>query len=274
MLMDFNSIPTSKDARQPRSDHRRTRLQTVLGGYADQQRRDDLGSRVEEKTDLQRQRIWALWLDFFHRIMDDIIDPAQIWIDLCLCKPEAQDYCQLFLHNYAEEGTEYMVSLNDEGFDEVPTVASAKTVLDAWRDLIVHADKTILRDKRAEDPARAAQWTLRLPVKDTGRANGSPLSQISRWIAEDLAPQQGLSLTQTFEKREATSDDVLLILSTLWGRSRDIILEPRLRISFHGILLLSAMGGFRIGVVKDLKYRQCYCYIWLCSFLIVLRSSI
>lgn len=49
---------------------------------------------------------------------------------------------------------------------------------------------------------------------------------------------------------------MLLILSTLWGRSQDIILEPRLRVSFHGVLLLSAMGGFRIGVVKDLKYRQ------------------
>lgn len=60
--MDFNSIPTSEDG-QLRPGHRRTRLQTVLDGYADQQRRDDLGSRVEEKTELQRQRIWTRWLE-------------------------------------------------------------------------------------------------------------------------------------------------------------------------------------------------------------------
>lgn len=114
--------------------------------------------------------------------MDDIIDPVQIWIDLCLCKPEAQDYCQLFLHNYAEEGTEHRVSLNDEGFDKVKTVAAAKTVLDAWRDLIVHVDKTILKDKRAEDPARAAQWTLRHTAEGTWKTSGSPVNQISRVI--------------------------------------------------------------------------------------------
>lgn len=89
-------------------------------------------------------------------------------------------YCQLFLHHYAEEGTEYRVSLNDEGFDEIKTVATAKTVLDAWKDLIVHMDKIILKDKRTKDPARAAQWILRYTVQDTGRASGSLVSQISR----------------------------------------------------------------------------------------------
>lgn len=57
-------------------------------------------------------------------------------------------------------------------------------------------------------------------------------------------------------KREATSDDVLLVLSTLWKRSSDIKIMPRTRVAFHGALLLAAIRGFRISVVAEVVYQQ------------------
>ena len=61
---------------------------------------------------------------------------------------------------------------------------------------------------------------------------------------------------QQFIKREATSDDVLLVLSMVWKRSPNINIAPRTRVAFHGVLLLAAIGGFRMSVVAEVAYRQ------------------
>jgi hypothetical protein len=59
-----------------------------------------------------------------------------------------------------------------------------------------------------------------------------------------------------FVKKEATADDIALILQTLWRRAEDIPCKPITRLSFHAMLLLAATGGFRPGVVENVKYRQ------------------
>lgn len=59
-----------------------------------------------------------------------------------------------------------------------------------------------------------------------------------------------------FEKKEATAEDIALILQTLWRRAEDIPCTPLTRLSFHAMLLLAAIGGFRPGVVENIKYRQ------------------
>lgn len=66
----------------------------------------------------------------------------------------------------------------------------------------------------------------------------------------------GLSLEQQFVKTEATADDVLMVLSTLWKCSSTIRFMPRTRVAFHCAVLLCAIGGFRMNVVMGLKYRQ------------------
>lgn len=48
----------------------------------------------------------------------------------------------------------------------------------------------------------------------------------------------------------------MLIISTLWKRAADIQFCPRLRVAFHSALLLCAIGGFRMGVVQGIKYKQ------------------
>lgn len=66
----------------------------------------------------------------------------------------------------------------------------------------------------------------------------------------------GLSRNQMFVKKEATAEDVALILQTLWQRAEDIPCQPVTRLSFHLMLVLAAVGGFRPGVVENIKYRQ------------------
>lgn len=66
----------------------------------------------------------------------------------------------------------------------------------------------------------------------------------------------GLSRNQMFVKKEATAEDIALILQTLWQRAEDIPCTPITRVSFHAMLLLAAIGGFRPGVVENVKYKQ------------------
>jgi hypothetical protein len=66
----------------------------------------------------------------------------------------------------------------------------------------------------------------------------------------------GLSRKQLFVKKEATTQDIALVLQTLWHRAQDISCTPLTRVSFHAKILMLALGGFRPGVVERIKYRQ------------------
>lgn len=64
----------------------------------------------------------------------------------------------------------------------------------------------------------------------------------------------GLSLEQSFVKKEATSDDIALLLQVLWRRADLIQCNPLTRISFHFMVLVGSLGGFRPDVITDFKY--------------------
>lgn len=67
----------------------------------------------------------------------------------------------------------------------------------------------------------------------------------------------GLTLEQSFMKKEATKDDITLLLQVLWRSANRIPYDPLItRISFHGMAFTRAIGGFRPGVLVDLKYRD------------------
>lgn len=53
-----------------------------------------------------------------------------------------------------------------------------------------------------------------------------------------------------------TSTDVHDFVVTLWTRAEAISAKPRARISFHGKFLLAAIGGFRRGMLRGIKYSQ------------------
>ncbi|KAF3763129.1 hypothetical protein M406DRAFT_331693 [Cryphonectria parasitica EP155] len=82
-----------------------------------------------------------------------------------------------------------------------------------------------------------------------------PVFEVVKWI-KSYAGTLGLTREQTFVKKEATAEDIILLIRTLWQQSIDIPCAPIIRIAFHLVVLLSGIGGFRPGCLMDLKYSQ------------------
>jgi hypothetical protein len=60
----------------------------------------------------------------------------------------------------------------------------------------------------------------------------------------------------TVDKIEVTEEDIVVILNTIWTRADAIPCEPDTRVSFHAVLLLAAIGGFRPTALMRIPYRQ------------------
>jgi hypothetical protein len=59
-----------------------------------------------------------------------------------------------------------------------------------------------------------------------------------------------------FKKVEATDENIIVILRTLWERAADLRINPDLRITFYANVLLSAAGGFRPGYLRKILYKD------------------
>ncbi|CAJ2509178.1 Uu.00g142040.m01.CDS01 [Anthostomella pinea] len=134
----------------------------------------------------------------------------------------------------------------------VATVASAVTVSELWRNLVVEADNEVLYRKRKQEPRRREYWRLAFVGKDK---TGS-VAEVSRWIAGPLSDNLCLTRAQTIVKQEIMTDDIALFLDTLWTRAADIRLTPAKRIAFHTYLLVTGLAGFQNGSVLSLPYEQ------------------
>ncbi|KAF1973216.1 hypothetical protein BU23DRAFT_568519 [Bimuria novae-zelandiae CBS 107.79] len=110
------------------------------------------------------------------------------------------------------------VVLGPEEYEYRRTVNSASTVIQCWRELIAQADSTVLLDKRREDPRNFQQWRLKF-IDHTNQRGQGPVFEICQ-------------------------------------RAADIPCQPSTRVSFHGILLLAAIGGFRRATIASVKYRD------------------
>jgi hypothetical protein len=82
------------------------------------------------------------------------------------------------------------------------------------------------------------------------------LTLIKQWIWTGLAQEAQLIKELTFEKVEATADDVIVVLRTLWERAADLAIDTETRIFFHANVLLSAMGGFGPGCLGKTRYKD------------------
>jgi len=69
-----------------------------------------------------------------------------------------------------------------------------------------------------------------------------------------------LNRKQSFEKREATVEDILLILNVLWRRPHDIPCTPDERHAFHAAVIMAGLG-FRPGSVINMRYEQVKLYV-------------
>ncbi|KAI0190543.1 hypothetical protein F4808DRAFT_465646 [Astrocystis sublimbata] len=71
------------------------------------------------------------------------------------------------------------------------------------------------------------------------------------WIFTELAVEISLDTDPTYQKIAMKGTDVGVTLHTLWSRADDIPYNPDTRVSFHAIILLAAIGGFRPAVARD-----------------------
>jgi len=62
-------------------------------------------------------------------------------------------------------------------------------------------------------------------------------------------------------KVEATAEDIIIILKTLWERPGDIHCGLDTRLAFHAFLIMAGIGGFRPGCMMRLPYRQVSLYV-------------
>jgi hypothetical protein len=71
-----------------------------------------------------------------------------------------------------------------------------------------------------------------------------------------MALDLGLSLEQLFPKREATAEDVILFLHTLWMRPDAIPCSPQIRFAVHMAVVLGSIGGWRPASLVQVLYRH------------------
>ncbi|KAF2277290.1 uncharacterized protein EI97DRAFT_441364 [Westerdykella ornata] len=147
--------------------------------------------------------------------------------------------------------------LGPEEYEEKRMLNSASTVLAAWCALIKEADLMVLRDKRQEEPTSDDKSRLRFRNYNAKPPSSSiSVFEISKWVWSNLAAEHGLSKEITFEKLEATAEDAIIILRTLWERAAELEIDMKMRIAFHANVLLSAMGGFQPSTLGKVRYRD------------------
>ena len=75
-------------------------------------------------------------------------------------------------------------------------------------------------------------------------------------IAQRCADVHGLTRRQTFEKHEATGEDLVFILHMFWLRPDLIPCDPDARLDFHISTLIGGVAGFRPGERMSIFYDQ------------------
>ncbi|KAL2192268.1 hypothetical protein P885DRAFT_19357, partial [Corynascus similis CBS 632.67] len=126
----------------------------------------------------------------------------------------------------------------------VCTVNCTFSVIEVWRRLIVAADFKVLHGERAalrrrERYLEADRLFLKWPQE--GEKRDRPTYTI---------------MNSLYGKVEATAEDIIIILKTLYKRETDIPASPLTRVGFHHTLLDLAIGGHRPGCREDTLCRQ------------------
>ncbi|KAK3332649.1 hypothetical protein B0T19DRAFT_398396 [Cercophora scortea] len=161
----------------------------------------------------------------------------------------------------------------------VRVVNSSVSVLGLWKALVVEADARVLSAKRRqEQDSSGSSWKLTKELWklrwDKGEERGvGPVYEISVWIANDLSTKFNLKRQQSFDKIATTSDDVVLVLRTLWEQAQHIQCDARTRIAFHSTILLASIGGFRPGVLTNFPYENVKQVLCLATLLIAQAIS-
>lgn len=106
------------------------------------------------------------------------INPDDVWFGLCQNREDAKRYCQTFLRSYAENSVRRCICLGPAEYEWKRVVTSASTVLHTWKSLVGRADRTVLQERRRDDPENKSLWTL----KFTELAGHGPVHEITMLV--------------------------------------------------------------------------------------------
>ncbi|KAF4448278.1 FluG domain-containing protein [Fusarium austroafricanum] len=195
--------------------------------------------------------LWKRWEDYASRVK---IQPEQPWIDICTGNIDwAKRHFQLWLREYVANSIKLRPCLGPDEYEPVQTITCASTLDDVWSDLVCIADIKVLEPRRQLDPSgpfHKINYSSRHPQNQNATVVG-----IGKWIARS-AEELNLQLEQTFEKRAISTEDLLLILDTLWIEAVHIPCLPKIRLGFHTAVVLGGAGGWRPASLLGLTYRD------------------
>ncbi|KAI1322660.1 hypothetical protein F5Y16DRAFT_30440 [Xylariaceae sp. FL0255] len=215
---------------------------------------------VSDAKKSDRERIMRKWHHFWNEtypskqkgIRKRVVDSKGLWVDLCADDKDAKKNIEFFLMWYVKNSGRREICLGPEEYEWKNAVTSAVTLTEVWKNLVVEADNTVLREKRQKEPQFWRLWKLAFVERD----KDGPVAEISRAIAGRLADKLGLTRKQLFVKREATPEDITLFIDTIWTQSHHLSMTSSTRLAFHTYLLITGLAGYRNGSVLNMPYRQ------------------
>lgn len=216
-------------------------------------------SNLSPKYEGERARAWELWTRY--ALETNLPNPHDTFKDLCSHHEHAKRELIQFLKAHLRQSLAWRHCLGPEETKEVPTIKAATTIIAFWRALVVEADDRVLRPMREAHLNEMAVWRLTWSPGGSSRGQG-PVHDISQALRGSIADEFELDRKQSFEKREATIEDILLVLNVLWRRPHDIPCTPDERHAFHTAVIMAGLG-FRPGSVTKLRYKQVKLYVAL-----------
>ncbi|KAL5589623.1 hypothetical protein FOVSG1_011490 [Fusarium oxysporum f. sp. vasinfectum] len=242
----------------------RPRENIYLEDDSERLQREADNEKLLTKTELMskpRQKeledLWTQWEKYTVQVK---LQPEKPWIDICTgMDNQAKRHFQTFLREYVRKSVMLRPCLEPEEYEPVQTITCASTLEDIWSDLVRIADIKVIQPRRQRDPWKfhGISYSSRHP-----QHQNSTVVEIGRWIAR-AAEELGLQLEQTFEKKAISTDDLLLVLDTVWAEAVhipldfDITFVPQKSICLLTLFLAKAFsdnafyGGYR--TVQELK---------------------
>ncbi|KAJ0123520.1 Mitosis inhibitor protein kinase mik1 [Diaporthe amygdali] len=185
---------------------------------------------------------------------DSLVTPSKLAI-LATNPAEAVKLCKKFIKIYVTARKRKQASLGPEEYKTTQSVTSATTVIGYWRDLVAEFNDTLLARKRKEEPHNRSQWSLSVRDGLHVDVKFGPIYEVTSWI-KAKAEELNLTREQTFVKKEATAEDIVVVIKTVWLRAADIPCNPVTRVAFHSMVLAGGIVGSRPGMLVNLKYKR------------------
>ncbi|KAK0734674.1 hypothetical protein B0T26DRAFT_798456 [Lasiosphaeria miniovina] len=151
-----------------------------LRDHKERQRKADEDDELlaDDNIDKERFRVWQTMRLFVEKYKGENF--YRIWLGLCKDQKREKTIIRSYFRDYVESSqkTRPAFENGDDESQSIQTITRTKTVISHWRNLVVEADNTILREKRRDDPSIRGLWKLRW---DKGDSRDSSVADISNF---------------------------------------------------------------------------------------------